>query len=432
MFFAAPLYLIFVVILFLVIPIMIGIYVYKDAGSRGMNASLWTLIAVLSPAVIGLIIYLLVRSDYRSYECPNCSAPVRSEYSACPACGTQLKSSCAACGRALEPTWANCPNCGEAVPADGRLPVIPPKRDKGLGKLLAAVILIPIMIISTLAIGLIYFRTSSSSSIGSGDGMRIEDYARDKTVSDWLKYCDASGNGIYVLEYQYPNNTKSGWSRSDYIVYRNGLTKDVNVSAMGGPKGLFSGDSLKIEYTDLDTKGGMNYHIYQVDYSTTHSTELEIYVNGIKTDYQLTRSNEPLMFVDPVFWRNDAANLYRLRLAHLGDNSGVGRLLEATGLAHLGEYQMELETAQRPYGLHINYSSFIDKFEAYDFSTNATEFLGLIQNLDYITITGGTTTYKLTADEASAALGYDVKELGKTPEKLVEYLKTVYDEGYMD
>ena len=103
MFFAAPLYLIFVVILFLVIPIMIGIYVYKDAGSRGMNASLWTLIAVLSPAVIGLIIYLLVRSDYRSYECPNCSAPVRSEYSACPACGTQLKSTCAVLRRGIGP-----------------------------------------------------------------------------------------------------------------------------------------------------------------------------------------------------------------------------------------------------------------------------------------------------------------------------------------
>lgn len=46
------------------IPILIGVYVYKDAESRRMNATLWTLVAVFAPGLTGLIIYLLVCRDY--------------------------------------------------------------------------------------------------------------------------------------------------------------------------------------------------------------------------------------------------------------------------------------------------------------------------------------------------------------------------------
>lgn len=38
------------------IPVLVGVYVYRDANSRGMNAALWTLIAILAPALIGFII----------------------------------------------------------------------------------------------------------------------------------------------------------------------------------------------------------------------------------------------------------------------------------------------------------------------------------------------------------------------------------------
>jgi len=61
--------------LFLVIPIMIGIYVYRDANNRGMNAVLWTLISVFSPTFIGLIIYLIVRADHTAMQCPNVPEP---------------------------------------------------------------------------------------------------------------------------------------------------------------------------------------------------------------------------------------------------------------------------------------------------------------------------------------------------------------------
>lgn len=99
--FVTTFYLGFVVALFLVLPILIGSYVYRDASRRGMNAALWTLIAALAPSAIGLIIYLVVRSDFNSYECPNCNAPVQEEYSSCPNCGTALKAKCANCGNPI-------------------------------------------------------------------------------------------------------------------------------------------------------------------------------------------------------------------------------------------------------------------------------------------------------------------------------------------
>lgn len=429
--FVIPLYLGVVVALFLVLPILIGVYVYKDATSRNMNAAMWTLIAVLAPAAIGLIVYLIVRSDYNAYQCPNCKTPVNEGFDSCPKCGTSLKAKCAKCGNVLSPGWQNCAHCGEPVPVGTKAAVLPTRKDTGLGKILIVVILIPVLIISALFVGLMTFRTSHPTSIGSVDGMRIEDFSDNKVVSDWLKYCNTSGTGIYVLEYQYPQNQSDNLRRSNYIVYRNGLSKDVNVAAVGGFQGFFK-ESLKIEYEDAEITGVADYHIYQVDYSSTDNTQLEIFVNGQKADYKITKSNEPIMFLQPYWWRNDAANLYKLRLDYVGDNSGVSRLVEETGLAFIGDYTLELKTSEKPYGLKIKYSNTAKPPEIVDFSPNATELLGLIKNLDYVEIIYGSNSYKLTADEASAALGYDVKEFGTNPQRLEDYLKARYGDSYLD
>ncbi len=422
--YAASFYLIFVVALFLVLPILIGVYVYRDANSRGMNAALWTLIAALAPSGIGLIIYLVVRSDYNSFECPNCKAPILEEYSSCPKCGTSLNAKCTNCGKAIASGWQNCAHCGEPVPADAMIPTLPKRKDNGLGKILVAVILIPVLIISTLVFGLASFRSGHPTSVGSVDGMRIEDFAENKVVSDWLKSCDASGTGIYVLEYQYPKDKSSNLNRSNYIVYRTGLSKDVSVAAVGFQN--FFKESLRVEYNDSEITGSTDYHIYQVDYSTTAKVQLEVLVNGQKADYKLTTSTDPLLFIDPVPWRNGAANLYKLRLDYLGDNSGVSRLVKETGLEFAGDYTLELKTSEKPYGLRVIYTDAIMDFETNIYSPYATELLGLIKNLDYVEITDGESTFRLTADEASQTLGHDVKDFGTDPSKLEAYLKSIY------
>lgn len=427
---AAYFYLIFVVALFLVLPILIGVYVYRDANSRGMNAALWTLIAALAPSGIGLIIYLVVRSDYNSLECPNCKAPILEEYSSCPKCGTSLKAKCTNCGKAIASGWQNCAHCGEPVPADAMIPTLPKRKDNGLGKILVAVILIPVLIISTLVFGLASFRSGHPTSVGSVDGMRIEDFAENKVVSDWLKSCDASGTGIYVLEYQYPKDKSSNLNRSSYIVYRTGLSKDVSVAAVGFQN--FFKESLRVEYNDSEITGATDYHIYQVDYSTTAKVQLEVLVNGQKADYKLTTSTDPLLFIDPVPWRNGAANLYKLRMDYLGDNSGVSRLVKETGLEFAGDYTLELKTSEKPYGLRVIYTDAIMDFETNIYSPYATKLLGLIKNLDYVEITDGESTFRLTADEASQTLGHDVKDFGADPSKLEAYLKSIYGDNQFD
>jgi len=49
-------------IIWFVVAILICIWVYRDAESRGMSGVLW-LIVVLITGIIGLIIYLVVRKE---------------------------------------------------------------------------------------------------------------------------------------------------------------------------------------------------------------------------------------------------------------------------------------------------------------------------------------------------------------------------------
>lgn len=51
-------------VLFIVIPVMIGVYVYRDAVRRDMNAAIWAAIALLAPFFTGFIVYLIVRGNY--------------------------------------------------------------------------------------------------------------------------------------------------------------------------------------------------------------------------------------------------------------------------------------------------------------------------------------------------------------------------------
>jgi len=88
-------YMLFALLLSVAMPILIGVFVYKDARKRNMDAVLWTLLAVLG-SYIGLIIYLVVRNK-----------------SAAPVCKEAV---CPACNQSVEPGWKLCPRCGVMLP----------------------------------------------------------------------------------------------------------------------------------------------------------------------------------------------------------------------------------------------------------------------------------------------------------------------------
>jgi len=388
-------------VLFIFIPVMIGVYVYRDANTRGMNAPLWTLIAVLAPTFIGLIIYLIVRTDHTTFQCPKCN-------------------------QALEASWEICPKCGEPVPEGIKVSPAIGQKDKGLDKILLAVILIPLLIVILLIVGLFIFRTANYGSMNSVDGMPIEDFADNKVVADWLDNSDAQGNGIYVLAHQEAATTDNSETKYSYIFYRKGLTSSADVSVDDDSKGFFTNSTLQIKYTETGTITTSNYHLNQVEYFASDAPKLAVYVNGNKVDFIQTTTNEPILS-DGLPPLNDAGKLFESRIDYLGDNSGVIGLIDATGLSQVGQYTIELKTSQEPYGLRIIYSTNTKEFGITDFSSNAIELLGLIKNLGYVEITYGEQTYTLTSKEASEILGFDVKELGMSKDKLDEYHKSLID-----
>lgn len=99
----------------LIIPLIIFVYVYRDAKRRGMNAILWALIAAIAPTLIGLIVYLLVRGSYSDLRCPVCDTPVQEQFVVCPKCGTKLHASCSNCAAPVEPDWKVCPKCAQPL-----------------------------------------------------------------------------------------------------------------------------------------------------------------------------------------------------------------------------------------------------------------------------------------------------------------------------
>ena len=102
--------------------IVVIVWVYRDAERRGMNGVLWALL-VLIGNIIGLIIYLIVRSDTLparqtsppTKTCPSCKKSVGANYTFCPHCGARIDEVCPQCQKPVEPTWNVCPSCGEKL-----------------------------------------------------------------------------------------------------------------------------------------------------------------------------------------------------------------------------------------------------------------------------------------------------------------------------
>jgi RNA polymerase subunit RPABC4/transcription elongation factor Spt4 len=193
-----------VVLLILValIPILIGLYVYKDAKSRRMDAVLWTLVAILVPSFVGLIIYLVIRSNNSNLNCPACHSPIAEEYALCPYCGQPLKASCPTCAAAIEGDWKICPKCGAelALSKDPATVFPKPKKDRKLILILLAAIIVPLTILVFASVSMFYVGSSTFTTAG-GLPVRIEDAAVFPAVAEWIERCEESGQGLYVLEF---------------------------------------------------------------------------------------------------------------------------------------------------------------------------------------------------------------------------------------
>jgi hypothetical protein len=85
-------------------------YINRDAKRRGMSPTLWTLLAILVPYLIGVIIYFLLREPL-PFNCPQCGAMVSARFNYCPSCQNNLRPSCPQCRREVGASDRYCPNC---------------------------------------------------------------------------------------------------------------------------------------------------------------------------------------------------------------------------------------------------------------------------------------------------------------------------------
>ena len=108
-------------LVWLILWICVIVWVYRDAERRGMNGILWGLLVFIGN-IIGLLIYLIVRSDNIPstevaqvvLKCPECGTPVSEKYAFCPHCGANIAGPvCPDCGKPVEKDWQACPHCGK-------------------------------------------------------------------------------------------------------------------------------------------------------------------------------------------------------------------------------------------------------------------------------------------------------------------------------
>lgn len=100
--------------IFLACYFLLIAYVNRDAGRRGMNRWVWTLLAIFVPNALGIILYFLLRQPLPS-TCPHCGAQVRNEYGYCPHCGKNLSPQCPKCQHPVHTTDVFCPYCGNRL-----------------------------------------------------------------------------------------------------------------------------------------------------------------------------------------------------------------------------------------------------------------------------------------------------------------------------
>lgn len=205
-------------IILLMVPVLIGVYVFCDAKHRKMNAVGWTLIAVIAPAFVGFIIYLVVRNDYSDLECPVCHMQVKKEYTVCPGCGVKLSRNCPGCGMRVEPLWKVCPKCASKL-AENYEDVFEPikKKDKMLGKILVAIIIVPVLLIVIMFISLAGFQ--SLTGLSGVTTLPVDEYlqlAQNPQIEQWLTECGDEYSKAYALRNE---RVEDGEINVNYLIY---------------------------------------------------------------------------------------------------------------------------------------------------------------------------------------------------------------------
>ena len=93
---------------------LVAVLTYRDASKRGMDPWLWATVAAFVPYLIGVIIYLVARSNVKQ-ACVSCGKALQGDFQICPYCGASQEVSCRECNKPVAGDWEVCPHCGHRL-----------------------------------------------------------------------------------------------------------------------------------------------------------------------------------------------------------------------------------------------------------------------------------------------------------------------------
>lgn len=279
------------------IPVLLGVYVYRDATKRGMNAVLWTLIAILTPSLLGLIIYLLVRNNYSDLTCPNCNTRVEESFMICPNCRTKLRPSCETCGAMVQTGWKVCPHCGTELSVYDYTVATPVKqKDKTLGKILIAILVIPIALIVLLFILAIPlgFNTMSGFSSTGVTSMTMNEFTENLTEGELLYYNDLFEiHPTFVDGHEYHLFFHDGGYQNDtykyqYLICIPDAGTPLDISYHNTKEGKLFKKANYLNFDILCDKTGTEGAVFIYSYEGTDAPPEYIRINHNGTEIELT------------------------------------------------------------------------------------------------------------------------------------------------
>ncbi len=322
----APIFIL-MLLLVAVIPVVMGIYVYRDAKKRGMNAVLWTLVSALAPGFIGLIIYLIVRGEHPDLQCAACGKPVSSTFAVCPYCGATLREKCSACGYILESGWTRCAGCGAEIPEEQRSRTTTVGSGSGLKKLLVLIIIVPLVLMVLLFGATCLFAARSESFYASGFSFGADELeitlesidGQSSDLTDWITGCDEQGKGVYVLRNDYRNGSEAV---SNILVYRNDGYYDVAMNQEAG--GWFSPDVISLNF----------YPAFE-DVSRTYTLSF-FSCGSVSGEYPVLKAADGISGAPVEFKLEETDKMDGLPINFLGNNTiGVSIDEQLTGVYHV-------------------------------------------------------------------------------------------------
>lgn len=317
-----------VLVVILTVPVLIGIYVWRDAQRRQMNSVLWTLIAVIAPSLIGFIIYLLVRRSYSDLECPKCGAPVENQYAVCPNCGAKLRPFCPNCSAPVEIGWKVCPHCATPL-LEGPSDIAPPirRKDKSLGKILIAILIVPVLLIALAFLSFARMGHGGSSSMREVSfdeyDMEQESEIIRQSVHEWLDGLEPRYDRAYALRYDYARGSNQ---EHFFLIYIPAGIGGMTHNSFGSRTGLF-GTALVLETEQTGNNGSL------LCVSSTADTppKLQIKLDGKKLPCEVTvvDYNPTLFYIIPQYDQLEpsSADVFlpeRISVVKLTGNKNVG------------------------------------------------------------------------------------------------------------